>query len=119
MSKLLEPSKIVLIEPNKFLIDDLKNCYEPLNEKHNILIFNNGIVHETSLDTLVLYGNSDQLSSILVRKSHPHNTGSIKFEGITFEQMCRRAEIDEIQELQIDTEGLASTHKIFLIPLEI
>jgi FkbM family methyltransferase len=105
MSKLSEPSKIVLVEPNSYLIDKLKRCYEPLSKKHTVVIFNNAIIHDTSIDTLVLYGEDSGLSSIIVRKSHPYNTDIIKFEGITFDQMCNRAGINEIEELQIDTEG--------------
>lgn len=105
MCKLNDFSKIILIEANKFLIYNLNFCYNELKKKHEIKILNKGIVHDTSLNKLILYGKHDGLSSIFVRKSYPHNTGFVKFEAITFNKLCQQEKISEIEELQIDTEG--------------
>lgn len=104
MRALTEPSKIVLVEANALLIPALEKNYAGLKDKHTVLIFNNGLVHDPAINTLILHGKH-VLSSVLARKSFRHHTGSMQFSPLTFKQLFELADVAEIEELQIDVEG--------------
>ena len=106
VSLLKEPSKIILVEPNSSLINDLTSCYKELSNFHSVIILNKGVTEDSTLNTLVLYDHHG-FSSVISRKTHPKVTGTMQFEPITFEQLCKETNIDkeDIEELHIDTEG--------------
>jgi FkbM family methyltransferase len=105
MCDLQEPATIVLVEANPNLIPELQVCYYSLRMLHNVLVFNNGIVHDTGVDTLIPHFGSDGLSSVLTRKSHPYPLEAIKFHPLTFAELCSAAKVSFVDELHIDTEG--------------
>jgi FkbM family methyltransferase len=106
-----EPSNIYLIEPNSDLILKLIKNYETVKQKHNVHIFNIGIVTEGTKDvnTLYFYENDNVfqsgMSSILKRKSHQQIIGKTNFIPELFSSFCQKNKILNIELLSIDTEG--------------
>lgn len=98
-----EKSRIFLIEPNSELIPELKKNYSKIN-LHEIVILNVGIVHDKNINRLFLYTDSGH-SSVINRKSHPFVSGTKNFFPMTFEELCEKFSIREIENLYIDTEG--------------
>jgi FkbM family methyltransferase len=102
---LTESVRVVLVEPNVQLLNELQSNYSTLSKKHNIIYFNKGISVKEGEANLHLYGHSG-LSSLMRRKTYPHLSGSITIETVKFSTMCELLEINEIFQLSIDTEGL-------------
>lgn len=112
IQKLNSRSRVILIEPNSSLIQKLIECYKPLQNFHDIIILNVGIVHDKSINKLVTYGKTssniiDGLSSVIERKSCPEwpKQYLIDFVPMTFNELCTTYQINEIENLYIDTEG--------------
>lgn len=99
---------IHLIEANSNLIPTLKNNYENLIGKHNIYFHEYGIVPTKikNYNKLYLYDNNMDLSSVVNRQSFQHISEVINFIPITFDEFCFTNNINEIDYLSIDTEGL-------------
>ena len=102
---LVDSSRIVLVEPNHRLLDDLQKNYSGIMEKHEVVICDKAISTKASNEKLYLY-NGTGLSSLIRRKSHITPLGEIDVELITFSDLCKTYSISEIELLQIDTEGL-------------
>lgn len=103
-----ERANIFLIEPNSGLINDIHESYKHLKANHNIVVLNNGIVHEKNFtNTIFVYDdpNMHALSSIVDRKSFPFSRKSLNFFPLTFSEFCSQYNVAAIELLCIDTEG--------------
>ena len=102
-----EKSKIILIEPQTDLIPLIEKKYSKFLNVHEIIILNNGVVHDKKINTLYKYKETTNgvLSSVINRKSYNHVTGTINFEPITISEICEKYNINKINLLFIDTEG--------------
>jgi FkbM family methyltransferase len=102
---LVDPSLIVLVEPNYTLLDELKENYKDISNRHEVIICNKAISTKNNTEKLYLYPESGH-SSLIKRRSHIAPVGEMDVELITFSDLCRTYNISEIELLQIDTEGL-------------
>ena len=102
---LQEKSKIILIEPNPNLIEDIKTNYSKISNFHDVFILNVGVVTDKNINTLNIYGGGDGLSSILNRNSYGNVIGNIQFEPMTLFDIVDKYDINIIDLLHIDTEG--------------
>jgi FkbM family methyltransferase len=103
---LSEKSFILLVEPNPKLIDELKLNYKLLASKHEIAFLNKAITTKDQEDAkLYIYQESGH-SSLIRRKSHMIPLEEIGVDAIKFNTLCEIYNIDEVELLQIDTEGL-------------
>ncbi len=115
---LTEISKIILIEPLPFLMEDLKTCYSELNKRHEIHFLNIGIVTQDNLQnnkmTIISDKNSESelkitspLASFVNRKSIDGDAQkmTIEVKTKTFNSLCEELQLIEIEELHVDTEG--------------
>jgi len=102
---LVDPSRIVLVEPNHRLLEDLQKNYSEVMKKHEVIICDKAISTKNSTEKLYLY-NASGLSSLIKRKSYVTPVGEMDVELITFSDLCKTHNISEIELLQIDTEGL-------------
>jgi len=100
-----EKSRIILIEPNSSLIEDLIKNYQNLIKKNIVIICNKAISIKNEITKLYLYDSCEH-SSLIKRKSHIIPKREINIESITFEELCKIYNINEIELLLIDTEGL-------------
>lgn len=106
-----KPSLIILVEPNKSLISDIKNNYKDIDNVH---IFNNAIYYKNNEDIELYipknkgYGNGH--FSLLPMNDWGEKDTMDKFvtKSITFDEICSQYDIQEIDFLQIDTEGFDS-----------
>lgn len=104
-------SKVILVEPNQELINQLKNNYSSLLKDHEIHFIEGGIVSSKDHNKLNIYSEVDSdkevtgLSSIINRKSYDHLLKSITFTPYTFSELCRNHNVTEVELLMIDTEG--------------
>jgi FkbM family methyltransferase len=105
VKELKSPAEIHLIEPNKNLHDELRQCYSSLSNYHNILIHDFGISNKSEISVLNLYSNSG-LSSLIDRKSYNYKQSQIEIYCKTFNEFCKEFKISKIEYLTIDTEGL-------------
>jgi FkbM family methyltransferase len=116
------PDCIILVEPNKFLIDEIKKNY---NNIKNVYIYNNAIYYNddeivelyipakngiigSRADNGIVYGHIH--FSLLPMNDWGNKTDMIKIksESITFDKICSIHNISNIEYLQIDTEGFDS-----------
>lgn len=107
VSKLSEKSKIILIEPQSDLVSLIEKKYNKISNLHEIIILNNGVVHDKKINVLYKYEETTNgvLSSVISRKSHDYVKGTISFEPITISEICEKYDITKIDLLFIDTEG--------------
>jgi FkbM family methyltransferase len=105
IESLTESSKIVLIEPNFKLINELENNYQKIKQRHEVIICNKAISLKNELTKLYIYNESGH-SSLIKRKSHMTPLEEIDVESISFNDLCKDLNAQEVEKLQIDTEGL-------------
>jgi FkbM family methyltransferase len=117
--KQAQPNMIILVEPNKTLINEIKENYRDIQ---NVNIYNYAIYynnHETvelyipskngimgtMADNRIIY--SDEHFSLLPMNDWGKKDDMVKFTAktITFDEICKKHNITEIDYLQIDTEG--------------
>jgi FkbM family methyltransferase len=103
-----EKLNVFLLEPNTDLIPELTSVYSRLSGIHNVTICPFGISLTTGEQELYQYGDIYGNYSLLNRKSHPlkNISTSKKIETKTFEDFCNEYNIQKIECLFIDTEGL-------------
>lgn len=114
-----EPSKIILVEPNNLLNDKIKENYKEIK---NYVIENYAITSD-NLGTVELvipknnpstgksvngvsYG--DQHFTLVPMDDWGGDFEKIKSESISFNNLCKKHNIDHINYLHIDTEGYDS-----------
>jgi FkbM family methyltransferase len=102
---LTEKSRVILIEPNNDLIQTLEKNYTSLKERHEIIICNKAISTNNNQTYLYKY-TSDGHSSLINRRSHQQVTEILPIEAITFNKLCEVYQIQEVEYLCMDTEGL-------------
>ena len=102
---LIDPSFIILIEPNITLFEQLKSNYEKLINKHKIIFCDKAIALKQQKTKLYMYWEN-QLSTLINRKSLQQPLQEMIVESISFNDLCKLYNIEEIELLQIDTEGL-------------
>ena len=100
--------RVLLLEPNLDLLDQLSITYKKLKEIHDVTICPYGISLVNNEEDLYIYGDINGNYSLINRKSHPLTpiATSKKIKTITFEELCSNFNMDEIECLFIDTEGL-------------
>jgi len=102
-----ERIRLILIEPNVDLLEDLSKNYNNLKYKHDIIIIseaispNGGDVDFYSRTDIKDFGGS----SLLNRKNYTLNVKR-KIKSITFNQLCENYLINDVEYLCIDTEAL-------------
>jgi FkbM family methyltransferase len=116
------PDCIILVEPNKELIDEIKKNY---NNIKNVYIYNNAIYYNddetvelyipakngimgTRADNGIVY--NDYHFSLLPMNDWGNKNDMVKIstKSITFDKICSIHNITNIDYLQIDTEGFDS-----------
>jgi hypothetical protein len=116
------PDCVILVEPNKMLIDEIKKNY---NNIQNVYIYSNAIYYNddeiidlyipaknaivgSRADNGLVYGNAH--FSLLPMNDWGNKEDMVKIttESITFDKICRIHSISNIEYLQIDTEGFDS-----------
>lgn len=99
---------IHLIEPMMIHNKNIKKTYDNINK--NYTIHNIAITSLENVDSVKMYLLSDDTShnSLIKRKSHPNSKTNLYIEipCKTFNNFCRDNNINEIDFLCIDTEGL-------------
>lgn len=105
-------ARVILVEPNRKLIDQLKTNYQSLTDIHELHFVEGGIVSNKNHNKLNIYTDTNDLgeeisglSSIVDRKSYSHKLDTISFIPFTFDELCDNFNIREIELLMIDTEG--------------
>ena len=105
-------ARVILVEPNKKLIEQLKANYSNLKDKHELNFVEGGIVSDKKHNKLNLYTDTNDageeisgLSSIVNRRSYDHKLDTITFTPYTFDELCNLFQIKEVELLMIDTEG--------------
>ena len=102
-----ERVRLILIEPNIDLIDELTNNYSNLKNKHEIIIIPSAI--STTNGTFKFYLRTDMKhfggASLLNRKGYDLNIIR-EVAAITFDKLCENYSIDVVEYLCIDTEAL-------------
>ena len=113
------PDCIILVEPNKLLIDEIKKNY---NNIKNVHIYNNAIYYNddeivelyipakngiigTRADNGIVYADSHFSLLPMNDWGNKKDMVKIKTESITFDKICSIHNISNIEYLQIDTEG--------------
>lgn len=101
-----EKIKILLIEPNAELLEELSNNYEKLRNNHEVIIVPHGISLINGDAVMYLYPESGH-STLINRKTRPSEDKAFKKVSITtFNTLCEKFFITDIEYLYIDTEGL-------------
>jgi FkbM family methyltransferase len=115
--KVENPDLIILVEPNSELNNDIKKNYSEFIDK--VFIENVAINTKSGPCEVVLskkyfpelndymYTNHT-LYTLLPMDSWGDDFVSLKIDGITFNELCEKYSITEIDFLQIDTEGFDS-----------
>lgn len=101
-----EKAKIILVEPNSELLDRLFDNYSILKTKHEIIIWPYGIALTNGTADIYLYPERRHSSLIDRRHNIPEGVMIRKVEIMTFNTLCDKLSIIEIEYLSIDTEGL-------------
>ena len=101
-----ERSRVVLVEPNPHIKNILLGNYQPLADKHELILCTFGISNVEGDAELYFYWDS-QLSSLIKRKTtNADPVGFAKIQIITLKKLCDSLDIKDIDHLSIDTEGL-------------
>jgi FkbM family methyltransferase len=101
-----EKTMVLLVEPNYELLDQLSNNYEELKNRHDIIIVPYAIATTNGDTNLYLYQESGH-STLINRKTRPPKNGSFKkIQVMTFNDLCEKFNLNTIEYLSIDTEGL-------------
>ena len=117
-----KPDIVILVEPNSDLIDTIKNNYKDIS---NVYVYNNAIYYSSNQE--VELGIPAKGGVIGSKADNGHHYGDahfsllpmndwgkredmawIKAKTITFDDICKNHNINEIEYLQIDTEGFDS-----------
>lgn len=108
IEELQEKAKVILIEANPELIPQLKNNYSHLAIKHEIIINNIAIAINQDMKFVELNCYvEDGHSTLLKRKSmNMEPLKVVRVKCLTFEELCEMHNIQKVELLQIDTEGL-------------
>jgi FkbM family methyltransferase len=118
------PDLVILVEPNKSLIEQIEKNYNGISNAH-IHIYNNAVyysndeeielyipakngVYGTEADNGITY--ADAHFSLLPMNDWGSKNDMVKIttKSITFDEICNNHNITEIDFLQIDTEGFDS-----------
>lgn len=106
-----KPDIVILVEPNKNLLDHIKNNYSNIE---NVYIYNNAIYYQDDEDVELVIpakkGYSSLHFSLVPMNDWGNKEDMIKItsKSITFGSICNRHNITDIDYLQIDTEGFDS-----------
>jgi FkbM family methyltransferase len=116
------PDMVILVEPNEFLIDDIKKNYSNIK---NVYIYNNAIYYDddqiielyipakngimgTRADNGITYDYGHFTLLPMNDWGSKNDMVKISSTGITFDKICSIHGITNIDYLQIDTEGFDS-----------
>lgn len=126
-----KPKKVVLVEANSSLIDDINKNYDIIKKFTEVIIINKTIYTENNKEVSLyipaengIYGNPG-VQPDREQGNHTYTHGQfsllpmndwgekkhmieIKSKSITFEMLCQQLNIKNIDFLQIDTEGFDS-----------
>lgn len=104
---LKEESKILLIEANELLIPHLKENYKDLEKIHHIEYLNIAITPFDNCEYIDLYYNpgQDGLSSLINRNTH-RLLNTVKVSSKTVNKILEEKNIEYVDELHMDLEGL-------------
>jgi FkbM family methyltransferase len=114
-----KPDCVILVEPNKDLIDEIRKNY---NNIKNVYIYNNAVYYNndemvelcipakngimgTSADNGHSYSNAHFSLLPMNDWGNKNDMAKITAKGITFDKICSNHNITNIEYLQIDTEG--------------
>jgi FkbM family methyltransferase len=112
-----KPDMVILVEPNKLLIDEIKQNYH--NIYNNAIYYNddevielyiaakNGIIG-TRADNGIIYDSGHFTLLPMNDWGNKNDMVKITSTGITFDKICSSHGITNIDYLQIDTEGFDS-----------
>lgn len=106
-----KPDLVILVEPNKLLINDIKNNYKDIP---NIKILNNAVYYynDTDIELFIPKNRNYRHSHFSLLPMNDwgdkKNMEKIIAKSITFDEICRQYNIIDIDFLQIDTEGFDS-----------
>lgn len=117
-----KPDLVILVEPNKDLVNEIMKNYELIEQFSKVVIYNNAIYYENNqtVDLVIpskhgIYGQKadngftygDQHFSLVPMNDwgKKEDMASIQAKTITFDQICKNHNITTIEYLQIDTEG--------------
>ena len=135
--KFSKPDRVILVEPNRELVPEITKNYKDIS---GVRIYNNAIYYENNknvdlfIPKLVSRSDDSIMGMRAANGCHYNNEHytlcplndwgdskdemtKITAEGITFDEICRRENITEIEYLQIDTEGF-DTEIIKMIDLK-
>jgi FkbM family methyltransferase len=107
------PSKIILVEPNKELLENIKNSYKGIN---NAVIVTLAITADEKGE-VNLYRPAKVINgieydpgkfSLIPMDDWGNDFITMTVDSCTFNQLCYHFNIDDINFLQIDTEGYDS-----------
>jgi len=117
--KISQPDIVILVEPNKKLLDEINKNYHAIKNVHiynYAIYYHNGETVElyipakngvmgTLADNGIIY--NDGHFSLLPMNDWGKKDDMVKFTAktITFDEICKKHNITEIDYLQIDTEG--------------
>jgi FkbM family methyltransferase len=117
-----KPDMVILVEPNKLLINEIKQNY---NNIENVHIYNNAIYYNddevielyiaakngiigTRADNGIIYDSGHFTLLPMNDWGNKNDMVKITSTGITFDKICSSHGITNIDYLQIDTEGFDS-----------
>ncbi len=112
--KISKPSKLILVEPNVGLNDEIYKNYKGIDMKlENVAITE---VHKDEVELVIPehgpngravngFGYGHGCYSLLPLDDWGDKFRSIKSEGVTFNDLCKKYDITDVHYLQIDTEG--------------
>jgi FkbM family methyltransferase len=117
-----KPDMVILVEPNKLLIDEIKQNYHNIK---NVYIYNNAIYYNddevielyiaakngiigTRADNGIIYDSGHFTLLPMNDWGNKNDMVKITSTGITFDKICSSHGITNIDYLQIDTEGFDS-----------
>lgn len=113
------PDCVILVEPNKNLLDQIKRNYDTIKNVH---IYSNAIYYNDDEDVELYIGSKDGSIGSVAENGRRYsdvnfslvpmndwgakeNLAKITSKSITFDTICRDHNISTIEYLQIDTEG--------------
>lgn len=117
-----KPDLVILVEPNKNIVDQIKSNYQGIENVHiytNAIYYNdneelelyipakNGIMN-TRANNGIIYNNKNFSLLPMNDWGDKSDMVKIKTKSITFDTICKIHNITDIEYLQIDTEGFDS-----------